>query len=742
MKYIKSIYIGLVGMLMAACQTEQWEAPQGGLCITLAEDISISTKSTPAELGKPTAEKFTLNIVKESTGESLYSGVYTSQPIPASTGTYTVTATYGTDYAIALDSPYYKGEATGVEVEANQPTPVTLTCKVANALASIVYGEGQIDKFNDLFSTYGVEVKAGNSSVTIGRNGFTEQSAYYRAGSTPTFTFKGTLKESNEDVSMEITSDKLTADAFQAGQHCKLTLSLKPAIAGAIITVEKVEVETVTISETIPVEWLPKPKIEAEGFEANKLTFTETETPEASIKLNTSSTLQDLKIKFNFEDPQFTVFNQEYTLSTLDEETRKNIEETLGIFLPQVGDAASTIQLNNLIAQLQTKNAGETTNNTIELDVKANNRWSSEDATTNRVYTLTCNKPEFSVSVDAENCWSREFTINEITVTTGNAEKIKNNLRYEYYNGTEWVECATREDIKGRTQQFNSSAENIAPKNYRVRALYRGTIASTEAEAILETPEQLPNSQMEEWHYTGPFSHDVYSYYPYVESNESFWSTNNDYTTRYRQGTFGYPYNCFPAVSYVPGRNGGKAAEIRNTASGAGNTIDSFFGDAKIDNKNKVAGMLFIGDFECSTGVSATNYSYTKTNGKEFNVRPTSLKFWYKYIPYTNDTWQAHIELWDENKEIIIQQNFQSSIQKNDFEEVEIKLNYDDQQTYPICKYIYIIFQSTITEGGNMPFEWFKNTYVLWRDDQQFSYEEPHVGSVLTIDDISLIYDK
>lgn len=741
MKYIKSIYIGLVGLLMTACQTEQWEASQGSLCITLAEDVSISTKSTPAELGKPTAERFTLNIIKESTGENIYNGTY-KQTIPAYTGAYTVTATYGTDFVIALDSPYYKGEATGVEVEVNQSTPVTLTCKVANALASVAYGEGQKDKFDELFSTYGVEVKVGNSSVTIGRNGSTTKSAYYRAGSTPTFTFKGTLKENSQNVSMEITSDELTADAFQAGQHCKLTLSLKPATAGAIITVEKVEVETVTISETIPVEWLPKPKIEAEGFEANKLTFTETETPEASIKLNTSSTLQDLKIKFNFEDPQFTMFNQEYTLSTLDEETRKNIEETLGIFLPQVGDAASTIQLNNLIAQLQTKNAGETTNNTIELDVKANNRWSSEDATTNRVYTLTCNKPEFSVSVDAENCWSREFTINEITVTTGNAEKIKNNLRYEYYNGTEWVECATREDIKGRTQQFNSSAENIAPKNYRVRALYRGTIASTEAEAILETPEQLPNSQMEEWHYTGPFSHDVYSYYPYVESNESFWSTNNDYTTRYRQGTFGYPYNCFPAVSYVPGRNGGKAAEIRNTASGAGNTIDSFFGDAKIDNRNKVAGMLFIGDFECSTGVSATNYSYTKTNGKEFNVRPTSLKFWYKYIPYTNDTWQAHIELWDENKEIIIQQNFQSSIQKNDFEEVEIKLNYDDQQTYPICKYIYIIFQSTITEGGNMPFEWFKNTYVLWRDDQQFSYEEPHVGSVLTIDDISLIYDK
>ena len=240
MKYIKSIYIGLAGLLMTACQTEQWEASQGSLCITLAEDVSISTKSTPAELGKPTEERFTLNIVKESTGESLYSGLYTSQTISASPGTYTVTATYGTDLAIALDSPYYKGEETGVEVEVNQSTPVTLTCKVANALASVAYGEGQKDKFDDLFSTYGVEVKVGNSSVTIGRNGSTTQSAYYRAGSTPTFTFKGTLKENNQNVSMEITSDKLTADAFQAGQHCKLTLSLKPATAGAIITVEKV----------------------------------------------------------------------------------------------------------------------------------------------------------------------------------------------------------------------------------------------------------------------------------------------------------------------------------------------------------------------------------------------------------------------------------------------------------------------------------------------------------------------
>lgn len=739
MKYIKALYAGFIGLLLAACQAEQWEGTEGGFLISLGEDVTVTTKSTPAELGKPVKEQFSLKIVKESTGSTLYDGIFTSDQIPASAGLYTVTATYGDNPLLGLDTPYYKGEEAGVEVTEGETRTVNLSCKVANALTSVTYEEPE--KFDALFSSYGLKVSVDNQFVTINNNN-AQKSAYYRAGTIPTFQFVGTLKDNGQAVSMTLEDDKLkNANTFGAGKHCKLTLKVKPATSGVILTVAKVEVENVTISETIPVEWLPKPKIEAEGFEGNSLSFAETESKAATVKLNTATALQDLKIKFNFADPQFAAFNQEYQLSTLSEDTRKDLEEKLGITLPAIGDSSPSIQLDNLIARLQT-NAGEATANTIELDAQANGRWSHEDAEANRSYTLNCNKPEFSVSVDASNCWSREFTINDITVTTGNAETIKNNLIYQYYNGTDWIECSTRDNQKGRVQQFDEAAEDISQKSYRVRALYRGAIASTEAEATLETPEQLPNSGMEEWHCSGPFSHNVYSYYPYSENDKCYWNTNNDYTTRYRQGTFGYPYNCFPAVSYVPGRNGGKAAELRNTASGAGNTTETIFTDAKIDNRNRVAGILFIGDFECSTGMSATNYSYTKTNGKEFYTRPTALKFWYKYLPYTNDTWKAHIELWDENKNIIIQQDFQSSTSQNNYVEAEIKLNYNEQQSYPVCKYIYIIFQSTITEGENMPFEWFKSSYDLWKDDEQISYKEPHIGSILTIDDISLIYDK
>lgn len=741
MKYIQSLYIVLTALLLAACQAEQWENMEGGFLISLGEDVSVTTKSTPAELGKPTTDKFTLKIVKENTGSTLYEGTYTSQIIPASSGLYTVTATCGNNPVLALDAPYYKGEQSGVEVTEGPATTVSLTCKVANALASVVYNNSE--KFDELFSSYAVKITVNQQYVSIGKEQSTK-SAYYQAGSLPTFQFIGTLKDNGQEVSMLLEDEKLTDPAtFAAAKHCKLTLSVKPATSGVILTVEKVEVENVTISETIPVDWLPKPKIT--GFEDGQtsLTYTETATAiPAQLKFTGSLAIQDVEFSFNFQDPQekFQALNgKTFLLSQLSEEDRA-LFNAASIILPSLdGTNGGQFDFTAMTSNLQTLAGGADATNTINLRVKANDRWSSEEPATYEIKTI---KPEFSVSVNANNCWSREFTIDEITATTGNIETLKNNLIYQYYNGTEWVECATRETVKGRTQQFNASAENIEQKTYRVRALYRGTIPSTEAEATLETPVQLPNSGMEEWHYNGPFSHDVYSYYPYLENNSNYWSTNNDYTTRYRQGTFGYPYNCFPAVSYVPGRNGGKAAEIRNTASGAGNTKKIGFIEASIDNRNRVAGILFTGDFECSTGASATSYSYTKTNGKEFNTRPTAMKFWYKYIPYTNDTWQAHIELWDENKNIIVQQNFQSSIQKNNYEEVEIELNYNDQQTYPICKYIYIIFQSTINEGENMPFEWFKNTYVLWRDEQQFSYEEPHVGSILTIDDISLIYDK
>ena len=756
MKYIHSLYIGLLSLLFVGCQEEQLNNMQtGGFQISL-QDVAadITTKTLPKDLEDPIVSNFQLKITNEVSGTSIYNGAYTSNLIPASTGVYSITATHGDNPPLAKDNPYYKGDTTGVELEEDQVASVKLKCRVANALASVVYTSEAM--FKEVFTDYGVKVGIGKLTVDL-ENGTTE-SAYYQAGSIPTFTFVGTLKGNGKEVTKVLEDTKLSdPSTFAAGQHCKITLSLSTTTAGVNLDIEKVEAIPVTITATIPMEWLPAPKVSATGFdEKNTLTIYETEeASSASIDFNVAQPLQDLYFKLKFDDENLSSLNKgegaEYQLSEMSEE-EKSAFTSAGIILPSIGSTEPQIIFSeDFISKLLSKNDG-TVSNVIVIDsVKANDRINKDESPLS--YTIAVNKPEFKVSVNPANCWSREFTIDEITVSeegNGNLEKIKENLIYQYYNGNDWVECTTRDNVKGRTQQFKEAAESIPTKEYKVRALFRGAIASSEATATLETPTQLPNSNLDEWSYTesssnnkgneGSLFNSRYTYIPIYKLTSSFWSTNNDYTTRYNNRTFGRPYNCFPAVSYVPGRLGGKAAELRNTASGAGNTNAGSI--SVIDDRNKVAGILFTGDFECESGGSATNYSYTKTNGKEFESRPTSLKFWYKYLPYTSDTWQAHIELWDKDKNIIIQQDFQSSLQKTDYEEVEIKLDYNNQQSYPICKYIYIIFQSTITEGENMPFEKFKDTYVLWKDEQQYTYNELHVGSILTIDDISLVYDK
>lgn len=86
MKYIKSLYTAIVVLLLIACQSEQWEGQEGGFIVSLGEDVTVSTKSTPAELGKPDPELFKLKIVKESNGNTLYDGNFTGKTIPASAG--------------------------------------------------------------------------------------------------------------------------------------------------------------------------------------------------------------------------------------------------------------------------------------------------------------------------------------------------------------------------------------------------------------------------------------------------------------------------------------------------------------------------------------------------------------------------------------------------------------------------------------------------------------------------------
>lgn len=743
MNKVKFLVAILLGVLFVACSEEENLSQTGktGFLVSLAEDVKVDSRKTPEELGKPAASQFKLKITNQATGSELYSGSYTEDLIPASAGTYEIEATYGDNPVLALDAPYYKGTAEADLADGESKT-VQVNCKVANALASVTFDNSGTYRFDEQFSSYGVRVTLPDASTVITDNG---KSAYYQAGSKPVFVFEG--KTDNQTVEVPLDNSEFSKDStFAAGAHCIISLKLGATSSGVRVEIAKVEVQEVTINETIPMEWLPKPKVTATGFGSNNtLSFVETETPEAKLSLNLSSALQDIKFKFNFEDEQFAFEDREYLLST-DKET---IEQALDVTLPSVGDKPESIDLGGLIAKLQT-NAGVPTNNSIEIDVQANNRWSSEDAEANRVYTLTCNKPEFSIAVQEGNVWTKTFTIDEAIVTTGNTEVLKEKLVYQYKEkdagDDAWQTCSN-----GLEQVFS---EHPAGKDYEVRAFYREGIVSNVVNVTLESPDQLPNSNMEGWSYE-TYDKGRYSFNPWADNGTPFWDTNNDYTTRHRNNSSSATmtnYNGFHAVSYVQGRGGnGLAAELRSTANGRGNTrveLPSWLGGTQHSEKdiNKVAGKLFTGtaNVEMTGNDINGDDTYTEEKNASFPSRPTVLTFYYKYAPYNSDTWSVHIELLDENKNVIVQNDKTSSDAKSDWTQESVSLDYADGTTYAKCKYIYVIFKSTINEGADMPYREITQTFYVLENGSlsPHTYEPAYVGSVLTIDDIELIYDK
>ena len=731
MKWIGGLCSLLLCMLLGGCQENEETDLSGktGLLVTLTdEDNKAYSRTAPSELEDPLTEMFQLKVVYSGTDKSAYKGSC-KESVLLLEGLYDLTATYGDNPVIALDAPYYTGNLLEQEVIKGQMTPVSIPCSVANSLLSVIYNK---ESLNKMYESYYVTVSVGSESVDLDAD--SGKSAYFRAGSSVKLVFHGRLSGTGKEVIYDIPEQEQFSN-IPVKTHVKVTLGLDESniTSGVGISIEKLETETVSISETVPVEYLPKPKLESDDFVNNELSFAETEKKSAVIRLKLSSALQELKLKFNSADAKFAGLEQgrEYVLSNA--EDKSAVEMALGISLPAIGVTEATLDFTSFIPQLMT-DKGTTVTSTVEVDAKANNRWVSEDVAANRVYTLTCNKPEFYLVTNPGNFWCKEFSVDSCDIKTGDVETLSKKIQYQYRKkgDEQWIDC-------DRLVQFD---DYPADKQYQVRAVYREGIETEPIDVELETPQQLPNSDMEEWYYqkvhsAGWLSDNIYSIYPWTNGSDSFWDTNNDFTTRNR-GTFAKIYNSFPAISFVKNAHSGTwAAELRSTGNGRGNTLPS-----NVLEMNRVAGELFTGTVQVNTGgtdATPIGDQYTIDKNRSFNVRPTALSFWYKYVPYGSDTYRALVQLIDVEGNVIIESSYESSDIKNDWTNAVIRLNYENGKSYAKCAKIFICFSSTINTGENMSYQ--KGSYTIWLD-KETNFDPVWYGSILTIDDISLIFDK
>ena len=716
MNKVKFLVAALLGVLFVACSEEENLSQTGktGFLVSLAEDVKVESRSTPEEIGKPVASQFNLKITNQATGSELYNDSYTNQLIPASAGTYEIEATYGDNPVLALDAPYYKG-TTEAELADGESKTVQVNCKVANALASVVFDNSGTNTFESQFaSSYGVRVSVNGSSTTLTNNG---ESAYYRAGSMPVFTFVGTLRNGGgvKEVPLE-NSNLSNPSTFVAGQHCQITLKLSDAAPGLRVEISKVEVNSLTINETIPLEWLPKPKVTAEGFTDNTLSMYETETPTAKFNFNLSSALQELKFTLNFADETYQSLNKTYTLSELSEEDRTALTNA-GVVLPVIGSKEASLDFTGLAAKLTGSTSGEVLSNVITLDeVKANNRVLEGE----QVYTIQTSAPDFELIVYPGNTWTKQFTANT-QIIHGNADVIREGMTFEYKAGeTNWISSR------------DSLITGLTPgTNYQVRLKYGKHYKETNVATypIIE----LENGDMEHWTKEGPANNNTYWYvmYPWNEEDEKkYWNTINLTTTQdgeIRNSSWDlfppYTWTTYVANSgtiSVTDSHSGNAALIRTVGWGSGSTAA---GDAS-DIKHVTPGELYLGSYDLS--------SHLPVYGIEYKSRPTNVKFWCKYEPKSSDLMIAQIIIMDANGETIgsasVPENESGAIAN--WTEKTLDIQYTDLEKEP--SKMYILFKSgSLTDTNVMD----KPSFGNLSDGES-------VGSKLYIDDVELIYNK
>lgn len=720
-RYIALGCIALLGAALTSCgQEEGLEAPSG-LRVSLQEfQQNVHTRAVPADLDKPLAEQFNLQITAAGSNKLVHEGKVSSALIPLDPGTYTVTAAFGNKNNLGLDTPAYEGSAS-VTLQSAETQQVNLTCKVANALLSVRVENSAL--FDAKYSEYRVVLR---NDEDIIKTGNFAKSIYFPANLPFSLFLEGKSKESGSTFFKPLTHGTLPSTCTP-GQHIILTLSMSNI--GSEPSITKIEIRTEHISATIPVEWLPKPKIQSEaGFVDNVLNFAETETKAGKLKFITASPLQDLKLKFNFTDAAFAEYNEtEYLLSNPEHQAKL---EALGLVLPEIGSSTSSLDFQNLTKQIQTLD-GATTTHTVEVDVQANNRWSSEDAAANRTYTLNCNKPAFTLSVSDASIWTKEFAFNaydETNVSAGSPAMLNEQMTYQLKEEgqQEWQTVTPSQLVCG----------NLKPNTtYQARSLYRGVIPSNEITVTTYPIIDIPNGDMEQWHFTqqkeGNFlgKQQVLRFYPYnQDSQDAWWATNMERAVIWSVSPI--EITTSPNVSYVSdAHSGSKAAEVRTSGHGGGYATTGVI----TYEAAAFAGRLFIGTYQWNDGD-------VQTLGHAFASRPTALSFWYKYTPFKTDAFKALVQLKNAAGDIIAEGTFipqPYGAADQAYNQCTIQLTYHEVAD---CKpaSIYVDFAST-NASRILKNEQFERTSYTYPNGLK---KECHVGSRLKIDDIALVYGK
>lgn len=329
-------------------------------------------------------------------------------------------------------------------------------------------------------------------------------------------------------------------------------------------------------------------------------------------------------------------------------------------------------------------------------------------------------------------------------------------VEIQYKEGEEW-KAWPNQSYNEETGLFlltkmGEGATETEGVSYTLRAVYKrgGEIVSIsdELNVTTEAKAQVGNAGFEDWYSEALYSQNIlwakntiYNYYFWKENQDvslRWWDTCNNKTTPnpgggsvwdYRsaagvvptsdeQNTASYHLRTYDGKSELKTEgHTGNAAEIATVGWGS----DNLWVNDGATAKNKTAGTLYIGTYG-----EPINY------GKSFASRPLGVKFWYKYYSYNNETTTPYVEVYGDNQEVIGSGSLLINASNYEFKSGYIPIDYPVAKK---AKSITIVFSSTDSKNPE--------TKAVQGDAGDFSgnLDSRHIGSILTVDDVELIYE-
>lgn len=389
--------------------------------------------------------------------------------------------------------------------------------------------------------------------------------------------------------------------------------------------------------------------------------------------------------------------------------------------------------------------------------------------------TFKVEDPELALSLKNGNAdvWATKAYLQVVASAKSRSSRTisSSTVEIQYKDGEEW-KVWPNQSYDSETGLFlltgmGEGASETQGVTYTLRAAYKraGEVVSTSAEMSVTTEPkaQVGNAGFEDWYSemvwekTPMGGKQIYSFYPYLrDESDKWWSTTNALTTQ-DKGDYSWYYAAYAGV--IPTNatethtaswhvkqhgsasdfgvseiteemldkpnSGNTSMEIATVGWGKNNWTSQ--SSAQSGCQTRTAGCLFIGTYDVNSGMNL---------GHAFNVRPSALNFAYKYYPYQSDVAKVYITVYNGDTSIgygeLLIDKAVSQYKTDD----KVVIKYTDL-TKQATKLTIVFMSSNSDNPQTLAIQGDKS----WTAALNGYGDSRHIGSILTVDDVKLIYE-